>query len=240
MSTTHLRMAHLVVGSGRGAAVDGWREHGFRHPVPSHVCLALHFDYIPAPRSLNPPYGLPRTGIYCKVMRSTTRSRAWHPIRHSRPLCVRSPGKRTSSWTPPRDFGPTIDADAMSYAPPTAATRQPEARFTFTANNPRTGPRTAQSRDLRSRGSRSICQNTSGVEVTMAHPKSGGQQSDRQVRCATALEEALRRPGVREMMQVYRHWQQADQGLDAYRAATTEMPDTTTADRAVPASRYKR
>ena len=55
----------------------------------------------------------------------------------------------------------------------------------------------------------------------MPHPKSSDQHSDRQARCAATLEEALRRPGVREMMQVYRNWQQADQGLDAYRTVTT-------------------
>lgn len=74
----------------------------------------------------------------------------------------------------------------------------------------------------------------------MPHPKSSGQHSDRQARCAATLEAALRRPGVREMMQVYRNWQQADQGLDAYRTGTTLMPDTTTADRAVTGRRYER
>lgn len=66
----------------------------------------------------------------------------------------------------------------------------------------------------------------------MSEPKSSGQHSDRQAECASMLEEALRRPGVREMMQVYRNWQQADQGFDAYRSIDSETPDTATADRA--------
>lgn len=74
----------------------------------------------------------------------------------------------------------------------------------------------------------------------MSDPKSSDQHSDRQAECASMLEEALRRPGVREMMQVYRNWQQADQGLDAYRAATAGRPDTTTSDRAMTASRFER
>ena len=65
----------------------------------------------------------------------------------------------------------------------------------------------------------------------MPHSKSSGQHSDRQAQCAAMLEEALRRPGMHEMMQVYRNWQRADQGLDAYRTVTTGTPDTTTTDR---------
>ncbi len=34
------------------------------------------------------------------------------------------------------------------------------------------------------------------------------------------LEAALARPGVRDVMEVYRGWQEKDQGLDAYRSAT--------------------
>lgn len=66
----------------------------------------------------------------------------------------------------------------------------------------------------------------------MPHPKGSGQQSDRQAKCATMLEEALRQPGVREMMQVYRNWQRADQGLATYRSIDRETLDTTTSDRA--------
>ena len=37
---------------------------------------------------------------------------------------------------------------------------------------------------------------------------------------AEMVEAALARPGVRELMAVYRGWQEKDGGLDAYRAAT--------------------
>ena len=44
------------------------------------------------------------------------------------------------------------------------------------------------------------------------------------------LEAALARPGVREVMEVYRNWQKADSGLDSYRAATKEPQTITTTD----------
>ncbi len=44
------------------------------------------------------------------------------------------------------------------------------------------------------------------------------------------LEAALARPGVHEVMEVYRNWQKADSGLDAYRAATKEPQTITTTD----------
>lgn len=37
---------------------------------------------------------------------------------------------------------------------------------------------------------------------------------------AAMLDAALARPGVREVMDVYRGWQEKDRGLDAYRSAT--------------------
>lgn len=46
------------------------------------------------------------------------------------------------------------------------------------------------------------------------------------------LDEALRRPGVREVMEVYGAWQRADNGLDAYRAATRRVREFTTTDHA--------
>ena len=46
------------------------------------------------------------------------------------------------------------------------------------------------------------------------------------------LREALRRPGVREVMEVYDAWQRADHGLDAYRAATKKATEFTTTDHA--------
>jgi len=41
------------------------------------------------------------------------------------------------------------------------------------------------------------------------------------------LEAALARPGVREVMDVYRGWQEKDRGLDAYRSAA-KAPDRVT------------
>lgn len=42
------------------------------------------------------------------------------------------------------------------------------------------------------------------------------------------LKEAQSRPGVREMMEVFGHWQKADKGMDAYREATKKRIITTT------------
>ena len=41
---------------------------------------------------------------------------------------------------------------------------------------------------------------------------------------------ALARPGVREVMDVYRGWQEKDRGLDAYRSATKVPGRTTTSN----------
>ena len=49
---------------------------------------------------------------------------------------------------------------------------------------------------------------------------------------AAMLEEALRRPGVREVMKVFGDWQHADSGLDPYRSATKEASIVTTTDHA--------
>ena len=45
---------------------------------------------------------------------------------------------------------------------------------------------------------------------------------------ANMLKEALARPGVREVMDVYQNWQRADHGLDSYREATKESQIITT------------
>ena len=58
------------------------------------------------------------------------------------------------------------------------------------------------------------------------------RQPDRESERAAMLEEALRRPGIREVMEVYQDWEQADRGLDAYRAATKEPMIITTTDHA--------
>ena len=44
------------------------------------------------------------------------------------------------------------------------------------------------------------------------------------------LEAALARPGVREVMDVYRGRQEKDRGLDAYRSATRVPGHVTTTD----------
>ena len=46
-------------------------------------------------------------------------------------------------------------------------------------------------------------------------------KSKREQEHARMLEAALARPGIREVMQVYGGWLEADRGLDAYRSATT-------------------
>lgn len=46
---------------------------------------------------------------------------------------------------------------------------------------------------------------------------------------AALVEDALKRPGIREVMRVYENWRHADRGLDTYRAATHwpyELPTT--------------
>ena len=45
---------------------------------------------------------------------------------------------------------------------------------------------------------------------------------------AEMLEAALARPGNREVMDVYRGWQEKDRGLDAYRSATKAPGRVTT------------
>ena len=49
---------------------------------------------------------------------------------------------------------------------------------------------------------------------------------------AAMLEEALKRPGIPEIMRVYGDWRTADRGLDPYRAATRALSRTTTTDHA--------
>lgn len=66
----------------------------------------------------------------------------------------------------------------------------------------------------------------------MAEQPKKRPQSKRERERAAMLEEALRRPGVREVMQVFDAWQRADRGLDAYRAATKETWTVITTDHA--------
>lgn len=46
------------------------------------------------------------------------------------------------------------------------------------------------------------------------------------------LKRAIARPGVREIMAIYRNWQAADRGLNTHRAATKEAYLISTTDRA--------
>ena len=65
----------------------------------------------------------------------------------------------------------------------------------------------------------------------MANWKTGRREDSRRVReHAEMLEAALARPGVREVMDVYRGWQEKDRGLDAYRSATKAPGHVTTTD----------
>ena len=53
------------------------------------------------------------------------------------------------------------------------------------------------------------------------------QVSKREQEHADMLKEALARPGIREVMKVYRDYQQVDRGLDAYRLATRQRGKVT-------------
>ena len=47
---------------------------------------------------------------------------------------------------------------------------------------------------------------------------------------AAMLQEALARPGIREVMKVYGGWREKDRRLDAYRTVTKVPVSTTTTD----------
>ena len=47
--------------------------------------------------------------------------------------------------------------------------------------------------------------------------------TDRERAHEDMLNEALKRPGVREVMEVYDSWQRANKGLDSYRSATKDV-----------------
>ena len=57
------------------------------------------------------------------------------------------------------------------------------------------------------------------------------QSSNREQEHAAMLKEALARPGVREVMQVYQNHQKVDKGLDPYRLATKHPEKLLTTDR---------
>lgn len=58
-----------------------------------------------------------------------------------------------------------------------------------------------------------------------------GRRSERARAHDAMLETALARPGVREVMKVYRNWQHRDRGLDAWRKATEAGERVATTDR---------
>lgn len=66
----------------------------------------------------------------------------------------------------------------------------------------------------------------------MSKPMNDSPPSKREQERAAMLEEALRQPGVRDVMEVFGDWQRADSGLDPYRSATKEASVVTTTDHA--------
>lgn len=66
----------------------------------------------------------------------------------------------------------------------------------------------------------------------MAERQADSPLSTREQAHAKLLQEALERPGIRELMRVYEDWRQVDRGLDSYRAATREPRRITTTDHA--------
>lgn len=66
----------------------------------------------------------------------------------------------------------------------------------------------------------------------MPEQTTDAQRCDRKQQHATMLREALARPGVREVMEVYRDYQNADKGLDSYRLAARPTEKVSTTDHA--------
>ena len=58
--------------------------------------------------------------------------------------------------------------------------------------------------------------------------------SKREQEYAAMLEEALKQPGIREVMEVHESWQRADKGLELYRLATKEAFKVTTTNHTIP------
>ena len=57
-------------------------------------------------------------------------------------------------------------------------------------------------------------------------------KSQREQEHAELLKEALSRPGIREVMQVYENWQRADRTMEPYRSAAKRRETTVTTDQA--------
>ena len=66
----------------------------------------------------------------------------------------------------------------------------------------------------------------------MAGSQADSPSGAREQAHAELLQEALARPGIRELMRVYEDWHRVDRGLDSYRAATREPHRITTTDHA--------
>lgn len=66
----------------------------------------------------------------------------------------------------------------------------------------------------------------------MAERQADSPTSTREQAHAELLKEAIARPGIREVMRVYKDWRRVDRGLDSYRAATREPHRITTTDHA--------
>lgn len=66
----------------------------------------------------------------------------------------------------------------------------------------------------------------------MSKEEAPRQSADRESQRATLLAEALRRPGVRDLMVVYHNWEQTDRQLDSYRMATAKSSLINTTDHA--------
>lgn len=64
----------------------------------------------------------------------------------------------------------------------------------------------------------------------MAHRKKvpPSRQSQRQQDCESLIREASAQPGIREIMQVYGAWRQADRNLEPYRAISRKQVVTAT------------
>ena len=58
------------------------------------------------------------------------------------------------------------------------------------------------------------------------------QLSTREKARTELVEEALNKPGIREIMRVYEDWRHVDRGLDSYRATTREPQHIMTTDHA--------
>ena len=67
-------------------------------------------------------------------------------------------------------------------------------------------------------------------DMTMTRQSDEAKTSERARAHDAMLKEALKRPGIPELMRVYGDWRTADRGLDPYRAATKVPSRTTTTD----------